>query len=332
MNGAARPLLSICIPTCDRSELLADALASCLAQAYRPLEILIGDDSADDAAEHLLARLCVDAGVTVRYELNRPRLGQAGNVNRLFDLASGDRLLLLHDDDFLLPNGLDLLTDGLEAFPGAHCIYGKQGVAAPDGTVLPHRTETWNCRYLRIDDNAGPQRSCLVAGLWQQVPNCGYLINRDLARAVRYRPESVVGQCVDADFIIRVALVAASGAFVFIPHLVSVYRLTPDSIARSNTLNRRQDLLFELVEGLAMKAEEEEEARTVILERIAVGAALDAAMAGQRRSALRIIFSHRYVLPLFSRWTLYRLLCVAAPGIGFRIRQRLRAYRPHPRG
>ncbi len=322
-SQAAAPLISICVPTCNRPDLLAQALGSCLAQAYRPLEILIGDDSTDDATRVMVEGLAPCDAVVVRYEQNRPRLGQSGNVNRLFDRARGDKLLLLHDDDLLAPNGLDLLAESLGRFPTARCIYGKQGVIAPDGTGLPLQTDAWNRRYFRVDEHAGPQASPLLAGLWQQVPNDGFLIDSALARAVRYRPESVIGHCVDADFIIRAALVAGACDFVFVPRLVCDYRLTPGSIARSDTLNRRQDLLFHLVKDLATTADEEA-GRTIILERIAVGAALDAAMARQRWIALSILFSRYYVLPLFSRWTLYRLLCIASPRAGRRVRRLLK--------
>ena len=40
------------------------------------------------------------------YLRNESSLGQAGNVNQLFARARGERLVLMHDDDFLLPGAL----------------------------------------------------------------------------------------------------------------------------------------------------------------------------------------------------------------------------------
>ena len=85
----ANMLVSICIPTCDRPLLLWEAILSCFAQSHRPLEVLIGDDSANDDSKSLAETIVSPQGVTLRYRRNRPRLGQAGNVNSLFDALAG---------------------------------------------------------------------------------------------------------------------------------------------------------------------------------------------------------------------------------------------------
>ena len=94
-------LVSICVPTYQRPDLLRQAIASCLAQTYSDIEIIVCDDSKDDASKQMVQSL--NKSQKIRYYQNRPALGQAGNVNRLFDLAQGDRLVLLHDDDISAP-------------------------------------------------------------------------------------------------------------------------------------------------------------------------------------------------------------------------------------
>jgi glycosyltransferase involved in cell wall biosynthesis len=44
--------------------LLKEAIESCFIQDYRPLEILIGDDSKDDATARLVETLDAPSGVT----------------------------------------------------------------------------------------------------------------------------------------------------------------------------------------------------------------------------------------------------------------------------
>ena len=46
--------VSICLPTCNRPELLMESLASCLAQTHANIEIVIGDDSSDTRTRNLM--------------------------------------------------------------------------------------------------------------------------------------------------------------------------------------------------------------------------------------------------------------------------------------
>lgn len=312
-------LISICIPTCDRPGFLRTAIESCLIQEHRPLEILIGDDSRDDAAADMLRTLPLPDGVTLERIRNRPSLGQSGNVNGLLARAAGRRLILLHDDDVLCPGAIAELTRAWSEHPGIRCAYGKQYMIDESGQILAETTQTWNRTYARHPEASGRQPSALVAGLLQQIPNNGYLMETELARSVGLRPEPEIGQCVDADFGVRAGIEAGRDSFVFVDAFTSAYRLTAESIARSQTINRRQDLFFAYVSTLhgdpAVEA-----ARDVLLRRIAIGATLDAALAGRRRDALRILFSSYYDKPFASRWTLYRLLCVVLPRLGPRLR------------
>ena len=41
------------------------------------------------------------------YVRNHAGTGQASNVNQLFGLAEGEFLVLLHDDNFLMPTALE---------------------------------------------------------------------------------------------------------------------------------------------------------------------------------------------------------------------------------
>jgi glycosyltransferase involved in cell wall biosynthesis len=80
--------ISICVPTCNRPDLLMESLASCLAQTHTDIEILVGDDSSDTRTQNLI-------DTTYRYETrisyvkNEPPLGQADNIASLFARATG---------------------------------------------------------------------------------------------------------------------------------------------------------------------------------------------------------------------------------------------------
>lgn len=94
--------ISICLPTCNRPELLVESLTSCLAQTHENIEILIGDDSSDHRTQALIDSTYLHEPRVI-YVRNEPALGQADNIARLFDRATGDKILLIHDDDASRP-------------------------------------------------------------------------------------------------------------------------------------------------------------------------------------------------------------------------------------
>jgi hypothetical protein len=73
----------------------------------------------------------------VRYERNVERLGMVGNFNRCVDLAAGRWLLILHDDDYLLPGAIGAILGTLASVPERDqaLLFGAL-VLNEDGCVL----------------------------------------------------------------------------------------------------------------------------------------------------------------------------------------------------
>lgn len=94
------PPVSVVIPTCQRPDLLARALASVRAQSLAPAEILVVDDGGAAAA-----RPAVD-GAGVRLVANTRARGPSGARNCGAALARGTLLAFLDDDDEWLPSYL----------------------------------------------------------------------------------------------------------------------------------------------------------------------------------------------------------------------------------
>jgi glycosyltransferase involved in cell wall biosynthesis len=311
-------LITICIPTYRRPELLKEAVLSCFRQSYRPLEILIGDDSGDSRSVDMIRDFQRPDGVTISHVMHNPPLRQARNVDWLIANSNGRRLLLLHDDDLLCDSGLDRLVEAWEAQNGIVCVYGKQYVLSHAGEVLSAETEAFNRRYGRVEANRGVQESPLTAGLSQQIPNNCFLVDAKLARAVGYRPEEVVGNSVDEDFGIRLGQAARDNSFLYIDEFVSCYRLTEHSILRSRGLNYGEHLLFSEVARLEVP-ERDLAARDQSLKRMSAKAVLNAAMARRRLDALSIFFSRHYGLRYTDIRSLFRLIYIASPSLGARL-------------
>ena len=230
-----KKLISVCIPTYGRSVYLQTAVRSVLEQEHRPLEILVGDDSPNEENHAFIASLPRDEGVSVRYLPNQVRLGQAGNVNRLLKASRGDWVVILHDDDFLLPGALGRLFDAVQKHPDAIAAFGLQAMVDQDGTFDWKASTTSNRDFERTAEAAGAQPSRLASAVSGQFPNNAFLLKGEIARQVLYDAYGEVKDACDYDFGIRVALSPAVGTFVLIDDYVSAYRVWGAQISKDSS-------------------------------------------------------------------------------------------------
>jgi glycosyltransferase involved in cell wall biosynthesis len=112
------PLLSITMPTRNRPELFERALSSVIqatASVAGDVEVTVSDGSDDDTTGRVVRRLLTDWPGGHRYIWNRPSLEMVENINRAVELASGEWIHQLHDDDYLLPNAGEIFLDAIHA-------------------------------------------------------------------------------------------------------------------------------------------------------------------------------------------------------------------------
>jgi abequosyltransferase len=102
------PLISICIPAYNRAGVLPALLDSILNQDFDDFDIVIAEDSSPErpaiaakVAEYQ-QRFCAK----VRYHENPQTRGYDGNLRRLVELATGDYVLFMGNDDLLAPGAL----------------------------------------------------------------------------------------------------------------------------------------------------------------------------------------------------------------------------------
>jgi glycosyltransferase involved in cell wall biosynthesis len=114
------PLLSICIPTCERPSMVVDAVGSVVAgtgHEAADVELIVTDNSVGDATEAAVRPLLERWPGLARYSRNDPPLGMVGNFNRCVELATGRWVHILHDDDHLVPGGLARMVATLGNLP-----------------------------------------------------------------------------------------------------------------------------------------------------------------------------------------------------------------------
>ena len=142
LNNSSRPRVTIGIPTYNRAaSLLPATIQSALAQTYPNLEIVVSDNCSTDDTETVVRRF----GSRVQYVRQSENLGLNGNLNACIDRASGDYVLLLHDDDLIDEDFVSACMDAVANSTSVGLIRTGLRVIAADGSVLferPNRATT----------------------------------------------------------------------------------------------------------------------------------------------------------------------------------------------
>ena len=102
------PLITICIPTYKRPNLLKRAIDSVLSQKTEMPFLVFVIDNEDDFSETETSKLIQSyKDNRLVYYKNKKNLGMGGNWNRCGELVKTDYFALLHDDDALLPSYIE---------------------------------------------------------------------------------------------------------------------------------------------------------------------------------------------------------------------------------
>ncbi|BFT71150.1 glycosyltransferase family 2 protein [Paenibacillus sp. P36] len=112
------PLVSILLPTFDRPQFLEQALVSALNQTYPHIEIIICDNSQNDATEQVVnSYLTSPNGSKIKYVRNKANIGPTANQQKCFRLAKGEYINYLMDDDLLHPSKIERMLPYLIGNP-----------------------------------------------------------------------------------------------------------------------------------------------------------------------------------------------------------------------
>ncbi|WP_373056963.1 glycosyltransferase family 2 protein [Zunongwangia sp. H14] len=280
--------ITVCIPTYNRPDLLKEAMDSCLSQTFLPFEILIGDDSTNNETRELVETYKDASAIDIGYFKNEPPLGQAANVNGLFKNASGEKIVLLHDDDLLMETALEKMMKCFQSDNTIQAVYGKQYIIDERGVVNKKHSEELNTYYFRTAYYSTNKLSPLEAGMVQQFPNDCYMVDRTVIEKINYRSKTEIGHAGDFDFGFRLGV---SGINLhFINAYTAKYRITESSIARNRTDSGYQ--AFRIIQQAGITANSKKtDPVNLILKRKAPVAILQAVEKGKRREALNIYFS-----------------------------------------
>lgn len=134
-EDVVRGLVSTIIPVFNRAALLREAVASVLAQSYRPIEIVVVDDGSTDTTPTTCAELkALHPGTIHCVRTSNRGPGAAREVGRR--RARGEFLQYLDSDDLLRPRKFEVQVGALRDQPDAGVAYGWTCYVPRDGVAL----------------------------------------------------------------------------------------------------------------------------------------------------------------------------------------------------
>lgn len=194
--------IAVVTRTRNRPALLARARASVCLQVHRPLVWSVVEDGVSDPEVLKQVEAARGAGIeTVLTRLDVSR-GRAGAANVGVAACDSDAVMLLDDDDELLPDGVGILARALSAAPTA-----DMGVCAPVEVAEEERQKdgTWTVgRRTLTNVERGPVRLIDLA-YRNFVPVNGFLYWRAAWQAVGGYDESLP-VLEDWDFVLKLIL------------------------------------------------------------------------------------------------------------------------------
>lgn len=154
MNPSNFPCVTIAITTYNRAKLLEKAIKSALNQDYENLEIQILDNASTDDTQSLMKTF---NDKRIKYFRSQTNIGMLNNWNRAIELNSNPYLVILQDDDILLPDYVKEVVGRLKNYPNAgfgfsaiaHIDMEGTPVAFQDISALPDEKVVDGFAYLQ---------------------------------------------------------------------------------------------------------------------------------------------------------------------------------------
>jgi len=127
------PLISVIIPTLNRTGMLAQAIQSVVNQTYPNIEIIVVDDFSDEEVEYKWR----NSFIPTRLIRNDNRMGGASSRNIGVASSKGEYICFLDDDDTYDESKLSFLYEKIKKNKHLDAVFGKVvGNEKPKKTLL----------------------------------------------------------------------------------------------------------------------------------------------------------------------------------------------------
>ena len=214
------PLVSIIVPTYNRVDYLEKTLASIIAQTYTPIEIIVVDDGSPNNDTEMLCN-----ALDVTYLKIPNSGGPATPRNKGFEIASGDFIAFLDDDDLWLPHKIETQVAILKKNKNFGIVHG------PCKIIDEHDVETGEIIGKHRDAHLkhGDVRNRMMGRFTLMMPTP--LIRRTILERVGVFNEKIPAALEDVEFWNRCSF---KTKFYYHPEILVLYRKHANNISSKN--------------------------------------------------------------------------------------------------
>ena len=233
-----RPLVSVIIPTYNRSTYLEAAIKSTLEQTYSNIEIIVSDDCSPNSPKDLIDSF---NDSRIRFLKNDKNLGITLNITNGFEAAQGKYVASLNDDDMWTPDFLAKLVPQLEADESLAVAFCDHYVIDADGKINPSATEENTKRWHRNEIKEGVYRPFHKLALVDQAVSCAAasVIRKDVINWNELRIAGQKGMGRHWDYFLGYLACRAGHGAYYCPERLTQYRVHSQNV--TTVTNRKNN-------------------------------------------------------------------------------------------
>ena len=114
------PKVTVAIPTYNRASLLKGCLEMVFRQTFQNFEVIVSDNCSPDGTAETVQAF---SDPRLRYYRNKSNLGVYANMNRCLELARGEYITIVHDDDLYVPEFIEQEVRLLDEHPNVGMVH-----------------------------------------------------------------------------------------------------------------------------------------------------------------------------------------------------------------
>lgn len=217
------PLISVCIPAYNRAALLPALLDSIVSQTGVHYEVVICEDASPERERirQVAEQYSIAYPGRISYHENSANLGYDGNLRRMIELACGEYVLFMGNDDLLAEGALVAVADAVRTYPNVGVVLRSYDsfVDDPDRPVQTFR-------YFDSESFFPAGAQTIVTFFRRCVFISGMVLRRESAH--RHFTKHFDGTLLYQQHLVGQILASENG--VYLPQILSHHRLggTPD--------------------------------------------------------------------------------------------------------
>ena len=236
------PLVSICIPTYNGAQYLEACLDSVLSQSYPDFEVVIVDDQSSDQTWNILDQYVVRDS-RIRLFRNEQNLGLVGNWNRCLELAQGEWIKFVFQDDWITPDCIEHMVKASVGSQSLLTVCQREFVfeSVSDSVINAYQklSKNFSLAVIFKGKHLIPAEEFCDTVLEHQELNflgepTSMLIHRDaITRYGKFNPYLI--QLCDYEYWVRIGV---NTGILYVPETLAYFRIHGNNTSFSNEQNR----------------------------------------------------------------------------------------------